>query len=77
MYSSTDNPTTKEWVAESERLLAELKTNLRVYRYHLLMAKEKNNTSLMKHYCLKLLKANRELELSRAEWIKKIEGGQE
>lgn len=64
MYSSLDNPTYEEWLAEYNRLLDQLRHHARVYNMKLYGCIQTEDTFMMKYYCLKLLEANKRLEFA-------------
>ena len=65
MYSSIDNPTHDEWVTESNRLLQELKNHLADYEQKIKTCHAKKDDFMTKFYCLKLLDANKRLQMER------------
>ena len=67
MYSSMDNPTYEEWLQEYDRLLRLLQYNHETYVKKLFECMGTQDTFMMKYYCLKLLKANKELEFGKVE----------
>ena len=67
MYSSLDNPTYEEWLVEYDRLLRQLRHHNKMYGEKLMKCMKTEDTFMMKYYCLKLLKANKELEFGKVE----------
>ena len=67
MYSSTDNPTYNDWLQEYDKLLRLLQYNHETYVKKLFDCMKTEDTFMMKYYCLKLLKANKELEFGKVE----------
>jgi hypothetical protein len=65
MYSSIDNPTHEEWVSESNRLLNELKEHFNYYTEKINECQDKQDDFMIKFYCLKLLDANKRLEMKK------------
>ncbi len=63
MYSSIDNPSHEEWINESSRLLNELKDHLDYYTQKVTEYQEKQDDFMVKFYCLKLLEANKKLQM--------------
>ena len=67
MYSSMDNPTYNDWLQEYDKLLRLLQYNQETYVKKLFDCMRTEDTFMMKYYCLKLLKANKELEFGKVE----------
>ena len=67
MYSSMDNPTYEEWLIEYDRLMRNLRNNTYIYSQKLMECMKAEDTFMMEYYCLKLLKANKELEFGKVE----------
>ena len=65
IYSSIDNPTHAEWINESNRLLNNLRNHLDYYTKKIKKYQKEEDDFMLKYYCLKLLDANKKLEMTK------------